>query len=73
MTVVTEADFIADLRRQARECGLDVIKSTAAVSREKNRGGYRIVDLATGAIIAGHRFELTHRDVSAELERIHVI
>lgn len=68
MTVVTEAD----LRRQARECGLDVIKSTAAVSREKNRGGYRIIDLTTGAIIAGHRFEMTRKDVSAKLKRMHV-
>lgn len=72
MAVVTEADFIADLRRQARECGLDVIKSTAAVTREKNRGFYAIVDLATGAIIAGHRFELTHGDVAAKLKRMHV-
>lgn len=73
MTVITEAEIVADLRRQAGECGLDIRKSDKAVGSRENRGGYQIVMAEGGTIIAGFNFEMDLKAVAAKLHRMGII
>ncbi len=55
-------------RRMAKRLGLELKKSSAKKLSVSNRGGYRLIDAATGDIRAGKWWELTFDEVIKQLD-----
>lgn len=60
------------LRRLARESGFDFLRSRKKEGPD-NLGGFRLIEMQTGAVIAGPLFQLSLQDVARELQRRHVL
>jgi hypothetical protein len=71
MTITPEQAEKA-VRRLARQYGFDVIRSHHAPGPD-NLGGLAIVNMASGEMLAGAKFQLDLQDVARWLQRRHIL